>query len=180
MQLLPKMTKAVKQPQPKRTQVSKEEPTLIESEASWTIDTSNIISTSARTRGQLNNHEVHEPPSPKRRRLSRRQGQAQPVHSQKWHPMDGIMSPKRALKVKAEACSPLKANEVEGDISDEREKIDAYEVGPDAHGGDLPKGDEDNDDDAEVAQSVPRSPNLDRRRSSRTSLRAHIPNYDMK
>ncbi|KAL2039967.1 hypothetical protein N7G274_007370 [Stereocaulon virgatum] len=176
----PRMTKAAKQPQPRTRKSSKDEVDPIKPEANWAIDTSNIVSTSARVRRQLNNDVTHELPSLKRRRLARRQGQAQPVYSRKWHPIDDIVSPKRALKVKTKACSPRKANEEEGDFSDEREKIDACREDSDADVPDPPEEIEDNDDYCEVVPSIPRSPSPGRRSSCRTSPRAYIPNYDTK
>jgi hypothetical protein len=94
--------------------------------------------------------------------------------------MDDVMNPKRSFKVKSKAHSPQQLERNEDNFSDKGEKVEAYGEDSDAYEGNPPEGDDDNDNDGEVSQSVPRSPSPNRRRSTRTSLRAHIPNYDIK
>ena len=170
-------TKPFKQPQPKMKETSEKEVVPIKPEASWAIDAANIIIQPSQSYKHSIENDGSEPSSSKRRRLFRRQGQAQPIYSGKWHPMDDVMNPKQSLKVKIKAYSPQKshADEDEDGDSDELEKLQGHESDPDANGEDEAEGSDD-----EVVHSIHRSPNPDRRRSSRTLLQGDVPNYDMR
>ena len=173
----PQATKPFKQPQPKMKKPFKKEVVPIKPEASWAIDAANIIIQPSQSYKHSIENDGSESSSSKRRRLFRRQGQAQPIYSGKWHPMDNVMNPKRSLKVKSKAYSPQKphADEDEDGDSDELEELQGHESDPDANGEDKAE-----DSDDEVVHSVRRSRSPDRRRSSRTLVRGDVPNYDMR
>lgn len=173
----PQATKPLKQPQPKMKETSEKEIIPIKPEASWAIDAANIITQPSQSYKHSIENDGSESSSSKRRRLFRRQGQAQPIYSGKWHQMDDVMNPKQSLKVKFKAYSPQKshADEDEDGDSDELGKLQGHESDPDANGEDEAEGSDD-----EVVHSIHRLPNPDRRRSSRTLLQGDVPNYDMR
>ncbi|KAK4690694.1 hypothetical protein P7C71_g6155, partial [Lecanoromycetidae sp. Uapishka_2] len=114
----------------------------------------------------------HVTPSPKRRRMPRK-SKTPVVYSQKWHPMDDIMNPKRAAKVR-KGVRP--SNHVGSDIDSSEDETEA-----------LPVVNDDSASEDEVrtpVKSRPRStsqpPSPDRRRSIRNAGKAETPNYSQK
>lgn len=106
-----------------------------------------------------------ESPRPKRQRIPRT-GKATVVYNAKWHPMDDVMNPKRAARVRNKT---IKSSEsVHSDIQLSESESEAQREDYD-HGN------------IEVRpRSATRSPSPDRRRSRRTTGRSDAPNYSQK
>jgi hypothetical protein len=105
------------------------------------------------------------------------------VYNGKWHPMDDVLNPKRAAKVKNRGIKPAEPLDSESDVEME---VEAQH-----------KDNDDSDEEEDEApapvkarcnkaparfptRSLTRSPSPDRRRSRRTSGNSEAPNYSMK
>ena len=139
---------------------------------------SNNSSTSTPTKENLRStSRTSDSPFPKRQRTLRKS--TTPVmYNTKWHPMDDVINPKRAAKIKNK--SPKQVDPVDSDF-------DSSEPEPEAHysHADDSEGDEDDEPIIHVkarstkARSPTRSPSPDRRRSRRIG-QGEAPNYSMR
>ena len=127
-----------------------------------TIDHHNIASKSS----QKSRNDSSTSPSPKRHRSSRTSAQTPVIYSTRWHPMDDVVRPKRAAKLKAAyGTSP---GQWDTDSSDEKQEGGSCETQPDSN------------DDEQPSEHPDHASSPNRRRSPRTLPSKNVPNYDMK
>ena len=118
------------------------------------------------TRSRRSRNDSSESPSPKRPRRGQARGQGPVIYSEQWHPMDDILSPKRAAKVKATYRNPLDSSDTE-DSGEEQES-------------DTDDTEENGSEDQELSQASDHAPSPGDRRSSRKLSSRNIPNYDVR
>ncbi|KAK0512239.1 hypothetical protein JMJ35_005367 [Cladonia borealis] len=117
------------------------------------------------TRSRHSKNDPSESPSPKRPRRGRTCGHGPVIYSERWHPMDDILSPKRAAKVKAKCGKPPDQSDSEDQDSDTHDTEEDTE--------------EESTEDQELSQVSDHAPSPGCRRSSR-KLSKDVPNYDVR
>ena len=122
-----------------------------------TTDTQHYIVTRSRS-------DPSEVPNLKRPRRGQNRGQGPVIYSERWHPMDDILSPKRAAKVKA-MCGKT-PDQSDTDESGEEQESDTQDTK------------EESSEDQELSQASDHAPSPGCRRSSRKLSNGSIPNYD--
>ena len=118
------------------------------------------------TRSRKSRNDPSESSSPKRPRRGQARGHGPVIYSERWHPMDDILSPKRAAKVRA-ACGKSP------------EQLDIDESGEDQE-SETHSTEEESSEDEELSQASDHAPSPGYRRSSRKSLKGNGLNYDMR
>ena len=143
-----------------------------------------VTSTPAPKKRQSTTPPVDESNSPNlKRQRTLRKNTTPVVYSQKWHPMDDVLTPKRAAKAKAKSIRLVETSDSDYDTQEtdpgrQSENSDADEEPVATF---LPIKARCNSHPVRPHTHAPAcSPSPDRRRSRRSSGKADAPNYNMK
>ena len=126
------------------------------------------------TRSRYFRNDPSESPSPKRPRRSQTRDHGPVIYSGQWHPMDDVLSPKRAAKVRAMCGKPPDRSDT--DDSGEEQESDTHDTEEDTEDD----AEEESSEDQELSQASHHAPSPGCRRSSRKLSKKNVPNYDVR
>ena len=131
------------------------------------------------TRSRDSRDDLSESPNAKRPRRAQTRRQGPVMYSERWHPMDDVLSPKKAAKVKAMYRNPLDSSDT-NDSGEEQmsDTDDTKEESSDDQESSAHDTEEERGQDQELSPASDPAPSPGCRRSSRKLSNRNIPNYD--